>query len=296
MSNLAKILSILRPNLSAGSIKTYCSILNNLHSKIYGKETPSNLEDFKNTEIIINFLKDLPFNKRKTTYAALFVLTELPIYQTLMFEDIKTYDAEINKQILTPAQEESWVTTDTVNSHIEELKKEADILYRKKQDIDEKDIQNIQSYIIMCLLSGVYIAPRRAQDFTDFKIVDINKETDNYIEGSNLVFNSYKTSGSYGKQIIPIPEILHKILKKWIKINPTNYLLFDSNFNPMTNVKLTQRINKIFDGQKVSVNQLRHTYLQNKFGEHIGLHKKINDTMVEMGSSPAMLKNYVKYI
>ena len=81
---------------------------------------------------------------------------------------------------------------------------------------------------------------------------------------------------------------------KWAKINPTDYLLFDANMNKLSSVKLNQRLNRIFDGKKVGVNQLRHTYLTDKFGDTIKQKNDIDETMEDMGSSASMLNTYVK--
>jgi len=63
---------------------------------------------------------------------------------------------------------------------------------------------------------------------------------------------------------------------------------------PLSSVKLNQRINKLFDGKKVGVNGMRHTYLTDKFGHTIEEGKKIDETMNEMGTSKNMLLTYVK--
>jgi len=84
-----------------------------------------------------------------------------------------------------------------------------------------------------------------------------------------------------------------KILNKWIKINPTEYLFFDSNLKKLSNVKLTQRLNKIF-GKKASVNQMRHTYLSNKYQKTIDLNKEMEEDMAKMGTSKAQEKVYIK--
>ena len=83
------------------------------------------------------------------------------------------------------------------------------------------------------------------------------------------------------------------MLVKWIKKNPTDYLLFDINFQPLTAVKLNQRLVKIF-GKNVGVSQLRMSYLTDKYGHTIQLQEDIKDTMKNMGSSANMLKTYVK--
>ena len=61
-----------------------------------------------------------------------------------------------------------------------------------------------------------------------------------------------------------------KISFKFIKYNkqyyPQNdYLLIDSKGYHLSNDQLNQRINDIFDGKKVGINNLRHQYLTDKF-------------------------------
>ena len=85
-----------------------------------------------------------------------------------------------------------------------------------------------------------------------------------------------------------------KILKKWVSINPTNYLLYDNAGKKLTPVKLNQRLNKIFNGRKISVNALRHGYLTDKYGDMIQKNKEIDETMTDMGSSKSMLNTYLK--
>jgi integrase len=210
-----------------------------------------------------------------------------------MLEDVRDYNKEIHKQEKTPEQEESWVSTNQVKDIWEALKKDADLLYKKKS-LKPSDLQQIQSYIILSLLGGIFIPPRRSKDYVDFVIKDVNKEKDNFLEKNKMFFNSYKTAKTYGQQVVEIPKPLQSILKKWISVNPTTHLLFDVNMNALSSVKLNQRLNKIFDEKKVSVNQLRHTYLTNKFGHTIEQKNTIANTMSEMGSSSGMLETYVK--
>tara|TARA_R110002167_G_scaffold140072_2_gene327773 strand:+ start:522 stop:1283 length:762 start_codon:yes stop_codon:yes gene_type:complete len=249
-------------------------------------------EKFNDTEAILTSIKDLPPNKRKTLLSALFVVTSNKKYQELMLQDIQSYVKETEAQEKTETQKANWVETDELKAIVKEHKTYADTLYKKPKK-SVADLQSIQNYIILSLFSGEYIAPRRSKDYVDFKIKNINKETDNYLDGNNLVFNSFKTAKTYGQQIVPIPAKLKAILKKWIALNETDYLLFDTNANQLTNVKLTQRFNKIF-GKKASINALRHTFLTDKFGDTVQQKKDIDETMTGMGSSKSMLTTYVK--
>lgn len=281
-----------RPTLSKSSITTYASILKNLYLKVF-KDDDMDLGKFDNSEPVLSFLKDMPPNRRKTILSALVIITDKKAYRDLMAEDVRDYNKDIHKQEKTAAQEASWVETNQVKEVCDDLKKVADLLYKKKQ-VSSADLQQIQNYIIMCVLGGSYISPRRSKDYVDFKIKNIDKEKDNYIDKGKFVFNSYKTAKTYGKQEVEIPTQLRNIVNKWIKTNPTEYLLFDANGGKLSAVKLNQRINKIFDGRKVSVNQLRHTFLTDKFGDTIAKKAQVADTMEDMGSSSAMLDTYVK--
>jgi len=281
-----------RSTLSKSSITTYASILKNLYKKVF-KDDDMDLGKFDNAEPVLTFLKDMPPNRRKTILSALVIITDKKAYRDLMADDVRDYNKDIHKQEKTPAQEASWVETNQVKEVCAELKKVADLLYKKKQ-LSSTDLQQIQNYIIMCVLGGCYISPRRSKDYVDFKIRNIDKDKDNYLDKGKFVFNSYKTAKTYGTQTVDIPTQLRNIINKWIKVNPTDYLLFDANGGKLSAVKLNQRINKIFDGRKVSVNQLRHTFLTDKFGDTIQKKKEVAETMEDMGSSSSMLDTYVK--
>lgn len=281
-----------REGLAESSITTYASILKSLYKKVWGDEK-MDFDKFSDYKVILESLKDLPPNKRKTILSALFIITQIPQYRTLMMEDSTAYAKEIAQNKKTETQEENWVEPQEIDAVLAKLEKDASAIY-KKQTKTPQDLQEVQNYIIMVMLGGKYIPTRRSKDFCDFKIKNINPETDNYIDKKNLVFNSYKTAKTYGRQTLPIPIKLKNILNKWIAINPTDYLLFDVNMNPLTNVKLNQRINKIFDGKKVSTNNLRHTNITEALGEHKATKKKAEKLMTDMGSSFNMVDTYYK--
>jgi hypothetical protein len=292
MVDLKEFIRTKRPSLSSSSIITYNSILKNLYKNVFGNEEvePNRFEE---TDKILAHLKDLPANKRKTILSALVIITDDKKYRDLMLNDIKTYSHEISKQEKTETQKENWVAGAEIKTLWEQLKRNTDLLY-KKIHLTQNDLQQIQSFVILSLLGGMFIAPRRSKDFCDFRIKNIDKKTQNYLEKATLVFNSYKTAKCYGEQKVVIPPILKSLLSKWIKLNPTDYLLFDTNMNPLSSVKLNQRLNKLFDGKKVGVNALRHTYLTDKYADTMEQKKKIDADMKNMGSSANMLTTYVK--
>jgi hypothetical protein len=281
-----------RPTLSASSITTYNSILRNLYKRVFGAGEIET-KRFDETAKILDHLKELPPNRRKTILSALVIITDDKKYRDLMLDDIKEYNAEIGKQEKSDTQKENWVEDSEVKGLWNNLKRNTDLIY-KKAHLTPSDLQQIQSFIIVSLLGGVFVPPRRSKDLVDWKIKNISKTTDNYLDKSSIRYNSYKTSKCYGEQVVQIPVALKNILNKWIKVNPTDYLLFDSNMNPLTSVKLNQRLNKLFDGKKISVNALRHSYLTTKYADTMEQKKKIDADMKAMGSSANMLTTYVK--
>jgi hypothetical protein len=282
-----------RSTLSDSSLTTYASVLKSLYKKIFG-EGKIDWDKFENTKTVLDFLKDIPPNRRKTILSALVIITGKADYRDKMLSDVRDYNKEIQKQEKTPAQEENWVDDKQVREVFEALRTDAIALMKKKTALKPNDLQDIQNFIILALLGGVFIPPRRSKDYCDFKIKNVDTNKDNYLKKGKMVFNSYKTFKTYGTQEVDIPKPLATILNAWLKMNPTEWLLFDTNMNHLTPVKLNQRLNKIFGDKKVAVNALRHSYLTGKYADTIAKNKEIENTMTDMGSSKGMLTTYVK--
>ena len=305
METIKETILTKRPHLSKQSVSTYTSILKNLFEKVFPNEA-MDLAKFNDSGKVLAHLKKVEPNKRKTVLSSLVILTDGKAYRDQMLEDIEAYNKEQHKQEMNEKQSDSWVDTDEIKKLISILEKEVKLLYKKsafvKNDstvplgttLSMADLQTIQNYIILCLLGGVYIPPRRSKDFVEFKLKNINKATDNYINKNKLIFNSYKTAKTYGQQEVEAPPALVKILKKWMKVNPTDFLLFDSNKNQLSNVKLNQRLNKLFGNKKVGVNQLRHTFLTDKYQSTIETNNEMAKDMQKMGSSKIQEPIYIK--
>lgn len=287
--NIKDKLKELRPNLSQGSLTTYTSILKNLHKNVFGNKEIEK-SDYDEYERILEYLKDVAPNKRKTTLAALVVLTDNDHYRTKMNSDVSECNAQTEKQEMTETQRENWVDGNTIRETFDVLERDAKILYKKTHKTNA-DMQQIQNYIIVALYS--LIPPRRAVDYCEMKIRNANHEEDNYIDKNKFVFNKYKTAKTYGRQELDIPQQLKSILNRWIAINPSDHLLIDNNFNNLNSVKLNQRIERIF-GKKVGVNGFRHTYLTDKYKTTSEEYKRLAKDMTDMGSSSNMSDTYIK--
>jgi len=290
---ISSAIKLARPNLSSSSIKTYTSILSSLYRRVFGIGEVD-LKKFDDEKTILDFLKDVPASRRKTTLSALVVLTNNAEFRKQMAADVTTFNDDNQKQIMSEKQRESDISPEQVKQVYDRLEEQATLIYKKKQ-FTVTDLLQIQDYVLLALMGGFFVAPRRSMDWTMFKIKNIDQTKDNYLDKNMLCFTAYKTASTYGKQEVACPKELLAILKKWIKINTTDFLFFDSQMKQLTSVKITQKLNRIFGGKKISVNQLRHTYLTGKFADYTKQQKLVAKTMSDMGSSPSVLNQYVKF-
>ena len=283
MNTLKEQLKLKRPTLSDNSLTTYASILKNLHKTVFGSDE-IDINRFNETDKILDTIKSIEPKRRKTILSALMIITNdkkkfkdiekeepPPIEQTNPTEgpialpfDIKLLlvDTEGHNGYIEEKQDDSPISVAedvSFQNYIQEvydnLKNDAELTYKKKM-LSTADYQLIQSFVIVSLLGGMHIKPRKSKDYVDFKIKNINEALDNHIEKDKLIFIVLPE-----KEIVEVPKPLQTILKKWIAINPTDYLLFDTNRNKLSSVKLNQRLNKIFNNKKVSINALIQSFV-----------------------------------
>lgn len=284
-----------RPNLLASSLKTYESNLRNMYQKVYPKDDEIDLEKFYDTKKFKNILKDLAPTTRKGRYSALYILTGLEEYQDLMMDDIEVYNKEKTTREQTETQKENSITQDDINKKMDEMKPLVNGWFKSK------NLPKIQDYLILCLYGGFYIAPRRALDFTMFKLRNISDES-NYLDTytkdkklcGRLVFNEFKTK-QRGQDIIDIPTELLSLLRKWKRTHEYDYLFFNAKGEPINSVILNQRIEKLFN-KKVGVNGFRHCYMTTRYGHMIEDEKKMAEDFKKMGSSVNVKNVYIQKI
>lgn len=285
-----------KPNLSAGSAKTYNSLLRTIYKKVFGESKDHSIKHFADTDRVLEFVREKPYNVRKTYLAALLcVVPDGKPYRDLMLEDINEYNQVISKSQLTDKLENSAINTDEIEEIATNLRNMAVALMKKKSP-NVSDLMTIQNFVILSLYYG-YIVPRRALDYVACLHRGYNTATDNYIDlKRNLfVFNKFKTAKFKGTQTLEIPPALKKILVKWISLIPdgVDTLLFNTNLLPLSSITLNQRLNSIFGGKK-SVNSLRHFYLTSKYKEVMKAQAQMSKEMNDMGSSTAQANVYVK--
>ena len=266
------------------------SLLFNLHKKL----TPDDntLEWFqKDKQPILKHLENSSNNSRKTLLSALYVLTNDKEYQNEMLKLCKIVNDEYKNQTKTQKQEDNWLSMDDIKSKYNEYESKVKSIFTSKTIGDYSTV--IRFFLLACL-SGVVdgLEPRRSMDYALLKIRNYDSQVDNYYKAGKFYFNQYKTASSYGLKVISVPKPLNVLIKKWIKLNPTDYFLFSKTLKPLSSSQISKILNKIFD-KNVSVDMLRHIYLSNMYQNMPEL-KKMEQTASNMGHSLMTALEYVK--
>ena len=161
----------------------------------------------------------------------------------------------------------------------------------KNDDITNAEYQRIQLFLIICLYTKLSGVPR-LKEIANMKIRNYNG-ADNYYDGSYFYFNAFKTVKTEGKQ----KEAVNKEIKEIIDIikehNPTDYLLIDFNSKKLTEIKLNQRINQIFN-KKVGVNGLRHSHITELYVDKPITN--LNEVLTNAKKNKHSLKTHLQYI
>jgi hypothetical protein len=290
MENFKHILKQRRPNLSQASITKYDSTLRSLYKKVFDS-AEYNIGKLTKSREIMEYLKNVPADKRKTILSALFVLTGNETYKEQMSEDISTYNEEVSKHKMNTKTAENWITMEEIKSKLDDLAEMADKIYQLPRPT-YKQFHIIQLYVLLALQGGIYIPCRRSADWCYFKIKNIDKKVDNYFVKDTLVFNTFKTAKSHGQEIVKIPPPLQEILRKFIKFNPLEWLFFNNQMNPVSSSKITLWLNSIF-GKRVGVNMLRKIFLTTKYGGLLKKQEEMAEDMGLMGSSSSQAGHYL---
>ena len=278
-----------RPKLGASSLKTYISILFNIHKAMESKD--EKVDWFSdNVKDILDYVKGKNNQTKKTSLSALFVLTGKQEYREVMMQIMKEVNTTYQEQKKTKNQSENWMTTDEVNTVYNNLLQKATAMLSTKAVFN--DSQFIQFHLV-AFLSGAIMPPRRSMDYGDLKIRNYNPKTDNYYRAGKMYFNIYKTSATYGLQTLDVPKPLNAIIKKWIKLNPTDYMLYSTNKQKLSSPQINRILNNAF-GKAISTNMLRHIYLTNVYKDIPAL-TAMDNLALEMGHSTGTAMEYIKH-
>ena len=281
------------PNLNDKSFLIYASCLNYILFNLLKISNIFYFEMFEEQDKIIKLLKDdttKDAGQRKIYWNSLKKISNISDkYEKAFNDDIKTDKQHRLLHQKTEKQNNNWVSEQLINDKFTEYYTKYKHLIAQ-DELTLKEYQNLQQLLIIGLYSKLQGVPRLLE-FTEMKIKNYDKNTDNYYDTTYFYYNKFKTIKSEGAKKELVPDILKTIVDSLISINETEYLLVDSKLNKLSNITLNQRINKIF-GLNVGCNIMRHSRISELYTD-INM-KTITDNANKYNHSIETHLSYIK--
>jgi len=258
------------------------------------------LSILKNQMLIEEYVKDyekkngkpMPDTTRRNIYSLLSRLfPDVEEYKnkfSIAVKEIKSRDTQKKSE----REEENWITMEEVRKVYDSAYEKYRPILKQEADLNPSMLSEVSNFILLAVTSGVHINPRRSMDWTEMKIRNYTA-SDNYYKGGKFHFNNYKTAGTYGEQIVSVPRKLRDILKLYIEKNPNDYLLVNHFGTKLFESGITPRLNKMFEGKKISTTMLRHIYLS-EYHKNTPALEDMKQTAQNMGHSYTMGLEYVR--
>jgi integrase len=238
----------------------------------------------ENTQKCLSLIETYKSNQtKKTVLSALFIVTDIKEYSNAMLKYCKEVNNEYKQRKTKETRLEAKLTVEKIGE-----------IFNKYNSIKNPDTETMIDYIIVCVTSGLFMAPRRSKDWFEMKIKNFDRKYDNYCTKTHFVFNKFKTAKFVKEEDrkIEIPKELQKILSKWIKNNTSEYLIYNFRTKkPFTASSLNKRLNKIY-GDHISVDYLRSLYLTTKYGDVMQKMEDIQADTKAMGTSVSSAMQY----
>lgn len=299
-SKIEKIIATNKPDIAKSTCKSYASTIVSICKEIELKSVEEAKKHLNASAKKIIFLcHDKPPTRIKNIMSALIAFCDNPksieAYRKVLIDNGKKADDIEEKQEKTKKQEDNWESWDQVLEVYNQLKEEAQPLF-KRDNFTQASMKLMQQYIILSMY--VLIPPRRIADYQNFKISDIDKTKDNYFDEAKkqLVFNQYKTSKHYGQQTVEAPKELIELFNKWIPIAKrySDYLIFNSYGKGLSQPQITKLINSIF-GKNISASMLRHIFISCVVLKDVPKHTELEKIASDMGQSVEQQAMYKKF-
>ena len=305
-------------NIKPNSLKAYLISLQKTHDFIEGEGELEDLNFLKNEEEVVEKLQDLKLSTQKNYLSAIIVAldamndegdydSELEYYRGYLAELQKQHQEEQEKQQKTKSQDENWASMKELRKVMNKYK--ADIMERDlltKQELNRKQFDLVQKWVVANLFLDDENPPTRL-DYAPMKVIkeeDFEKLSDDEKDDANYLvlksrnkkyfhFGEYKTAKKYGANVIPVGKKLNSVLNIWLRINPTDSLLLNSQGKPQTANGLGKYITKVFEttGKKIGVNMLRHIFITEKFEPQLDEKQEVAK---KMGHSVGTQELYAK--
>lgn len=299
----------LRPNVKEKTLKGYLTSVRRIGRELSG-EKDLDWEFIIDVDGVVDFIKrEYSVSSHRSLIGNLLTISEA--YSAINnYEYCEVFDEyseilvameQLPEQVKTKKQRDNWIEYDELMEFyvkMTEFIEEMDLLDKDELDYEEYDY--FQKWVIAsCYLAGGEDNPPVRCDYADMRIVrEIPDEpTENMLlvkdGGMDFIFVNYKTSRTYGTQIIPVSKNLEPILRNWIgkKRKIPDYLFVDNYGKILTRNVMTKWLPEIFagTGKRIGANMLRHIFVSHHFPPNKKNRKKIAGKMFH---SYTMNENY----
>tara|TARA_R110000803_G_scaffold56605_2_gene113989 strand:+ start:377 stop:1246 length:870 start_codon:yes stop_codon:yes gene_type:complete len=263
MSDFIEVVSINRPNIKPGSLKSYNSAFN---------KAIKTGQDILEPEKMIEALVSMPLTTRRNIFnvLSLYVEKSHPVLST----HYGTERDKLNKQYMV--DNENGIISDKQSPHFITYEELVTFIYNVRSDID-KDKNTHTAYVILNFLlyrplrndlAGVRLMTPRM-----FKKLKEEDKTECYLisQGTDLTFycNQYETTKTRPQEIVSIQGKARIELQKYIKKYniKSGEIVFNMSKNAMT--QLLIRISQRYIQKNISTTMIRkivssHKFLQSK--------------------------------
>lgn len=279
-----------KPEISLSTTSQHARTLLALYQHLWPTETTFNEDRIINasTEELLSAISSGSGIDNKKRYAcALVIFTRRVEFSDIITQANIAYRNRIDAHISTESEIKNRLSPDDIQIIDDRL---YDDYFFNRGEYDA-----IKRYTLWCLVSGKFIPPRRSLDWIAFKVRNIDKDVDNYLDSENntLVFQEYKTKKIYGTDYIQCPTILADLIMECAMYNENDYLFSNKDGGRLANSTFCKLVNKLSDSVcGRGTNQYRKAFLQRNFGNIMDL----NETMRKMGSSQANANSYLKVV
>ena len=296
-----------RPNIKSNSLKAYLIILRKLNDN---KEI-ENLDYLKEKEDIMKMINDKALTTQRNYLGS--ILVALPIlknskdllefYKMELEKVNKDYQDIISSHEKSEKQKTNWSTLDELKEIFNKYKKQINKNnFKSKDTLNSKDFNFLSNYVIVALYT---LIPPTRLDYAPMKIIKNEKEDDNkgnYLVNKSrnqkhFIISEYKSSKTYGKQIIKIPSELNSIINLYLKFHKdTDSFLLNSRGQHLTanglSKLLTSSFSRFSNNKKITLNLLRHIVIS----ENVKLTKDTAESKLAnaMQHSEATQQTYIK--
>jgi hypothetical protein len=296
----------IRPNIKPNSLNAYVIILRKLNDD---KEVQS-LNFLKEKQKIVEKIMKRALTTQRNYLGA--VLVALPIlknseellefYKGKLEKVSNEYQDIVDSHKKTDKQEVNWSSMAELSQILSSYKKAMLKINTMREKLTQREFFFLTNYVVVALFT---LIPPTRLDYAPMSIIENDKEDNgkkNYLVNKSrnkkyFIINEYKSSKSYGKQIIKIPSGLNSILNLYLKFHKDkSSFLLNSRGTPLTanglSKLLTSSFGRYSKNKKITLNLIRHIYIS----ENVKLTKDTDESKLanSMMHSASTQQTYIK--